>query len=128
MTLDRERAERGRLLRVHEALIATQAVNAGPFRMVLVIDTGEEIGRMLASTVTGEAAVRGGSTVVVTAVDCAQLAGATRHRWPKLSERYSQAPPADEVWVLVIAYGGATLASFSRGTAGRGGALEEDGP
>ena len=112
MTLDEERTYRARLLRVHQATIAEQARRTGPDGAVLVVELGDEPARRLAAVLAGQL---GGadSEVVVLTVDRTALGKATRGLWPTLSARYAEKAPGGDVWVLVIARGGATLASFS---------------
>ena len=113
-SMPEDRHSRARLLRSTRSEIAEQARAAGPDAVVLVIDPRGDRERSLASAMIGEpAALLAASTTIVTAVDRKRVAKATRARWPRLVERISQSAPDGEVWVLVIARGGATLASYA---------------
>ena len=140
MAIEDERKDRAQLLGLHEAAIAERALDAGTDQVVLVLDASDEVGRTLAHAVMGKAEIdrlvaegarRNEIPTLIVAVDRKRLARTTRARWPRLSERYSGPPPDGEVWVLVVAHGGATLASFPRrpggGGAGAGLFLEPDG-
>ena len=138
MAIEDERKDRAQLLRFNEAAIAARALDARPEDVVLVLDASDEVGRTLAHAAMGKAetdrlvadsARRNEIPTLIVAVDRKRLARMTRARWPRLSERYSGLPPDGEVWVLVVAHGGATLASFPRrpGGGGAGLFLEPDG-
>ena len=124
------RGTRARLLRIHEARIAEEARAAGPDDVVVAADPRSEA-RLLAALEPDDqelerrvaAALRMEAPIIVLRVNSKRLARVTLARWPKLSERYAMKAPDGEVWVLVVANGGATLASFSRGADGGGPAL-----
>lgn len=130
------RGRRARLLRVHESKIADEARAAGPEEVVVAADPHSEARFLTAlepddKALDGRvgAALRMETPIVVFRVDSKRLARVTLGRWPKLSERYAVKAPDGEVWGLVVANGGATLASFSRDADGGGPAvvLELDG-
>ena len=133
-----QREGRALMLRANEATIAERARATGRDEVVVVVDANSDPGRMLAETLLGkpeadhlvaESAAWKEMPTLVLPMDRKRLARLTRGRWPMLSARYAKRAPDGEVWVLVIAHGGATLASFSR-DAGEVGAvpfLELDG-
>jgi hypothetical protein len=129
VAIEGERKDRAHLLRFNEAAIAERALGAGPEDVVLVLDASDEVGRTLAHGVMGkpetdrvvaESARRSEIPTLIVPVERTRLARLTRARWPRLSERYSGPPPDGEVWVLVVAHGGATLASFPHRPGGGG--------
>ena len=125
MEIEMARSARARLLQASEPRIAAEALAAGPESVVLVVDRAGELERALArlaapqpdadlpeSEATSEFPDE--HSVVVAAVDRKRLVKATRALWPRLVARYGKAPADGAVWVLVVAHGGATLASYPR--------------